>query len=169
MCCLLYFFFPMMMFPYTRISLKRKNCRGFGLLRHIFVRTPSPTSTRPGIRSCSPELPKQLSTICIRRAFASLLTAIQSLLLAWEKPLQDEHFVNIFALRFALHKSTNSIEPENRFLYSSCSLNLCKLVEKNDELDDFEVARCQIRCGWYSFNRAGSLITLRRRFVGNPT
>lgn len=58
------------------MSLKRKNCRGFGRLRHIFVRTPSPTSTRPGMSNCSPELPKQLSTICIRLAFASEFTVI---------------------------------------------------------------------------------------------
>lgn len=74
MCCLLYFFLPITIFPYTNMSLKRKNWRGFGLLRHILVSTPSPTNTLPGIKSCSPELPKQLSTICILRAFASLFT-----------------------------------------------------------------------------------------------
>lgn len=42
-CCLLYFFLPITIFPYTRMSLKRKNCRGFARLRHIFVNTPSPT------------------------------------------------------------------------------------------------------------------------------
>lgn len=31
------------------MSLNKKNCLGFGLLRHIFVKTPSPTNTRPGI------------------------------------------------------------------------------------------------------------------------
>lgn len=77
MCCLLYFFLPMMMLPYTRMSLKRKNCLGFGRLRHIFVRTPSPTRTRPGMSNCSPELPKQLSTICILRALASLFTGMR--------------------------------------------------------------------------------------------
>lgn len=89
MCCLLYFFLPMIMLPYTRMSLKRKNCRGFGRLRHIFVRTPSPTSTRPGMSNCSPELPKQLSTICIRRAFASLFTA--SSFDTWEKCWTKHH------------------------------------------------------------------------------
>ena len=29
------------------MSLNRKNCRGFGFFLHIFVRTPSPTSTLP--------------------------------------------------------------------------------------------------------------------------
>lgn len=49
MCCLLYFFLPITILPYTRISLNKKNCLAFGRLRHIFVRTPSPTRTRPGI------------------------------------------------------------------------------------------------------------------------
>lgn len=51
MCCLLYFFLLITMLPYTRISLNRKNCLAFGRLRHIFVRTPSPTKTRPWIFS----------------------------------------------------------------------------------------------------------------------
>lgn len=46
-CCLLYFFLLITMLPYTRISLNKKNCRAFARLRHIFVRTPSPTKTRP--------------------------------------------------------------------------------------------------------------------------
>lgn len=46
-CCLLYFFLLMTMLPYTRMSLNRKNWRALGFLRHIFVRTPSPTRTRP--------------------------------------------------------------------------------------------------------------------------
>lgn len=45
------FFLLMTIFPYTRMSLKRKNCRAFGFFRHILVRTPSPTSTRPGTPS----------------------------------------------------------------------------------------------------------------------
>lgn len=51
MCCLLYFFLLITMLPYTSISLNRKNCLAFGRLRHIFVKTPSPTSTRPTIFS----------------------------------------------------------------------------------------------------------------------
>jgi len=45
------FFLLMTIFPYTRMSLKRKNCLAFGFFRHILVRTPSPTSTRPGTPS----------------------------------------------------------------------------------------------------------------------
>ena len=37
----------MMIFPYTRISLNRKNCRGLGFFLQALVSTPSPTSTRP--------------------------------------------------------------------------------------------------------------------------
>lgn len=51
MCCLLYFFLLITILPYTRMSLNRKNCLAFGRLRHIFVKTPSPTSTRPCIFS----------------------------------------------------------------------------------------------------------------------
>lgn len=33
--------------------MNRKNCRAFGRFRHIFVKTPSPTKTRPSIlRGC---------------------------------------------------------------------------------------------------------------------
>jgi hypothetical protein len=45
---MLTFFLLMTIFPYTRMSLKRKNCRALGFFLHILVRTPSPTSTRPG-------------------------------------------------------------------------------------------------------------------------
>ena len=39
------FFLLITIFPYTMMSLNKKNCLGFGFLRHIFVRTPSPTNT----------------------------------------------------------------------------------------------------------------------------
>lgn len=98
------FFLFITIFPYTKISLNRKNWRAFGRFRHTFVSTPSPTRTRPGTASgwkfvtksswvlptrarrryntriqilklfTCPELPKQFSTIEIRRALASLLT-----------------------------------------------------------------------------------------------
>lgn len=76
------------------MSLNKKNCLVFGFFLHIFVRTPSPTRTLPGtpngynrvirgfrkfelfraqLFTC-PELPKQLSTIAILLALASLLT-----------------------------------------------------------------------------------------------
>jgi hypothetical protein len=42
------FFLLISIFPYTKISLNKKNCLGFGFLRQILVKTPSPTNTRPG-------------------------------------------------------------------------------------------------------------------------
>lgn len=39
-CCLLYFFLPITIFPYTSISLNKKNWRDFGRLRHILLRRP---------------------------------------------------------------------------------------------------------------------------------
>lgn len=42
------FFLFISIFPYTRMSLNKKNCLGFGFFRQIFVSTPSPTNTRPG-------------------------------------------------------------------------------------------------------------------------
>lgn len=42
------FFLFISIFPYTRMSLNKKNCLGFGFFRQIFVSTPSPTKTRPG-------------------------------------------------------------------------------------------------------------------------
>uniref|UniRef100_A0A224Y505 Uncharacterized protein n=1 Tax=Panstrongylus lignarius TaxID=156445 RepID=A0A224Y505_9HEMI len=67
------------MFPYTRMSLNKKNCLALGFFLHIFVRTPSPTSTLPCTASGCPELPKQLSTIAILRAFASLFTSLSTI------------------------------------------------------------------------------------------
>lgn len=36
------------MFPYTSMSLNKKNCLGLDFFRHIFVNTPSPTNTLRG-------------------------------------------------------------------------------------------------------------------------
>lgn len=42
------FFLFISIFPYTKMSLNKKNCLGLGFLRQILVNTPSPTNTRPG-------------------------------------------------------------------------------------------------------------------------
>ena len=39
------------MLPYTRMSLKRKNCRGFSFFLHIYLSIPSPTNTRSEMAS----------------------------------------------------------------------------------------------------------------------
>ncbi|TNN36966.1 hypothetical protein EYF80_052870 [Liparis tanakae] len=84
MCCLLYFFFWITMLPYTRMSLKRKNCRALGFLRHSLVSTPSPISTRPGMTSGWPAAPKQPSTTPMRLELASLL-ASRSTIFTWRE------------------------------------------------------------------------------------
>ncbi|MCP5046952.1 MAG: nitrite/sulfite reductase, partial [bacterium] len=52
--------------------MNRKNCLGFGFFLHIFIRTPSPTKTRPGRARGCPLVPKQFSTFPTLRALASV-------------------------------------------------------------------------------------------------
>lgn len=76
-------------------------------LRNLLVSTPSPTRTRPDTRSCSPELPKQLSTICMRLAFASLLTVERMQMIIWfhlESCRRKCHFQEL--LEIELHYTT---------------------------------------------------------------
>ncbi len=110
MCCLLYFFFWMTMLPYTRMSLKRKNCRALGLLRHSFVRTPSPISTRPGMTSGWPAVPKHASTTPMRLELASLFAKRSTIFHTTEKEkekkglrLEQEQKLNIMAQTISAH------------------------------------------------------------------
>lgn len=66
MCWELYFLLLITMLPYTRMSLNRKNMRGFGFLRHSLVKIPSPKRTLPGTARGCPEAPKQFSTAAMR-------------------------------------------------------------------------------------------------------
>ncbi len=111
MCCLLYFFFWMTMLPYTSMSLKRKNCRALGLLRHSFVRTPSPISTRPGMTNGWPAVPKHASTTPIRLELASLFAKRSTIFHTPEKEkekykrirLEQEQKLNIMAQTISAH------------------------------------------------------------------
>lgn len=82
---LAYLFLAMTMFPYTIISLKRKNCRCLGFFLQSFVRTPSPTSTLDGHVSGLPEDPKHVSTWLIRRVLISVLASLSTIIKSREK------------------------------------------------------------------------------------
>lgn len=59
------FFLFIIIFPYTKMSLNKKNCLGLGFLRQILVNTPSPTNTRPGTAKGCKQVLLQIKVIVI--------------------------------------------------------------------------------------------------------
>nr|CAB3249356.1 lactoylglutathione lyase-like [Phallusia mammillata] len=67
------------MFPYTMMSLNKKNCLCFGFFLHSLVSTPSPTRTLDGLAKDFPDDPKHVSTWLIRRALISVLASLSTI------------------------------------------------------------------------------------------
>ena len=86
------------MFPYTRISLNKKNCLCFGLFLQSFVKIPSPTSTRDTSESDFPEGPKHASTLLILRALISVFLRCSTMFKSSHKTYFFTAYLNRFML-----------------------------------------------------------------------